>query len=223
MAENGHRLYRCIQVYAQSITSMRVIMKIEFYWDPGSTNTYFAWHLLKPIAARFEAEICPQPFNLGFVFRSQNYVLMDEPVAKMRNRRDDLMRWAKKYQLPFRIPKVFPIKTSRILRGALASRTWQKETLFMEEIFRRYWEHNDASVATDEGLVIIAQALGMPENEYYDLLTSDTIGAQLRASTQHGLDRGVFGAPTLVIENEIYWGKDRMEFVIDHLQRLQAG
>jgi len=223
MAENGHRLYRCIQVYAQSITSMRVIMKIEFYWDPGSTNTYFAWHLLKPIAARFEAEICPQPFNLGFVFRSQNYVLMDEPVAKMRNRRDDLMRWAKKYQLPFRIPEVFPIKTSRILRGALASRTWQKETLFMEEIFRRYWEHNDASVATDEGLVTIAQALGMPENEYYDLLTSDTIGAQLRASTQHGLDRGVFGAPTLVIENEIYWGKDRMEFVIDHLQRLQAG
>ncbi len=222
MAENGHRLNRCIQVYAQSITSMRVIMKIEFYWDPGSTNTYFAWHLLKPIAARFEAEICPQPFNLGFVFRSQNYVLMDEPVAKMRNRRDDLMRWAKKYQLPFRIPEVFPIKTSRILRGALASRTWQKETLFMEEIFRRYWEHNDASVATDEGLVIIAQALGMPENEYYDLLTSDTIGAQLRASTQHGLDRGVFGAPTLVIENEIYWGKDRMEFVIDHLQRLQA-
>ena len=223
MAENGHRLYRCIQVYAQSITSMRVIMKIEFYWDPGSTNTYFAWHLLKPIAARFEAEICPQPFNLGFVFRSQNYVLMDEPVAKMRNRRDDLMRWAKKYQLPFGIPEVFPIKTSRILRGALASRTWQKETLFMEEIFRRYWEYNDASVATDEGLVIIAQALGMPENEYYDLLTSDTIGAQLRASTQHGLDRGVFGAPTLVIENEIYWGKDRMEFVIDHLQRLQAG
>lgn len=222
MAENGHRLNRCIQVYAQSITSMRVIMKIEFYWDPGSTNTYFAWHLLKPIAARFEAEICPQPFNLGFVFRSQNYVLMDEPVAKMRNRRDDLMRWAKKYQLPFRIPEVFPIKTSRILRGALASRTWQKETLFMEEIFRRYWEYNDASVATDEGLVIIAQALGMPENEYYDLLTSDTIGAQLRASTQHGLDRGVFGAPTLVIENEIYWGKDRMEFVIDHLQRLQA-
>jgi 2-hydroxychromene-2-carboxylate isomerase len=199
------------------------MMKIEFYWDPGSTNTYFAWHLLKPIAARFKAEISPQPFNLGFVFRNQNYVLMDEPVAKMRNRRDDLLRWAKKYHLPFRIPEVFPIKTSRILRGAIASRTWQKETLFMEEIFRRYWERNDASVATDEGLMTIARELGMPEDKYYDLFTSDAIGTQLRACTQHGLDKGVFGAPTLVIENEIYWGKDRMEFVVEHLQRMPAG
>mgnify|MGYP001299488602 CR=1 FL=1 len=198
-------------------------MKVEFYWDPGSTNTYFAWHLLKPIATRFKAEICPQPFNLGFVFRSQNYVLMDEPVAKMRNRRDDLMRWAKKYQLPFRVPDTFPIKTSRILRGALASRTWQKEIPFMEEVFKRYWEQNDSSVATDAGLMKIAETLAIPENEFYDLFTSDSIGTQLRASTQQGLDNGVFGAPTLVIENEIYWGKDRMEFVIDHLQRLQAG
>ncbi|MDE0759385.1 MAG: DsbA family protein [Pseudomonadales bacterium] len=197
-------------------------MEIDFYWDPGSTNTYFAWHLLKPIASKFKAEICPQPFNLGFVFRSHNYVLMDEPAAKMRNRRDDLIRWAKKYQLPFRVPDIFPIKTSRILRGALASRTWQKEIPFMEEIFRRYWEHNDASVATDDGLMIIARALGMPENEYYDLFTSDAIGTQLRACTQHGLDKGVFGAPTLVIENEIYWGKDRMEFVVEHLQRMSA-
>lgn len=197
-------------------------MDIEFYWDPGSTNTYFAWHLLKPIAAEFSVEIRPRPFNLGFVFRHHNYVLMHEPAAKMRNRRDDLMRWANKYRLPFQIPETFPIKTSRILRGALASRTWHMEIPFMEEVLKRYWEQNDASVATDNGVLEIARQLGMPEDEYRDLFTGDVIGQQLRDATEIGLNRGVFGAPTIVIENEVYWGKDRMEFVIDHLRRLQA-
>jgi len=197
-------------------------MDIAFYWDPGSTITYFAWHLLKPIAAEFNVEIVPEAFNLGFVFRNHNYVLMQEPAAKMRNRRDDLMRWADKYRLPFQIPETFPIKTSRLLRGALASRAWHLEIPFIEAVLERYWEQGDADVATDDGIMRIARQLGLPEVEYRDLFTGDLVGQQLRDETQHGLDRGVFGAPTMVIENQIYWGKDRMEFVVDHLRRLQA-
>ena len=45
-------------------------MQIDFFWDPGSTNTYFAWHLLKPIAQRYNVEVVLQPFNLGYVFRN---------------------------------------------------------------------------------------------------------------------------------------------------------
>jgi len=50
---------------------------IEFYWDLGSTNSYFALHLIKPVAARHGATVVPHPFNLGYVFRHHNYVLMD--------------------------------------------------------------------------------------------------------------------------------------------------
>jgi len=61
-------------------------VNIDFYWDVGSTNSYFALKLIKPIAARHHATLTWHPFNLGFVFQSNNYVLMDEPKAKMRNR-----------------------------------------------------------------------------------------------------------------------------------------
>ena len=43
--------------------------QIELYWDIGSTNSYFAYHLLPPVAARHDGEIVPHPFNLGYVFR----------------------------------------------------------------------------------------------------------------------------------------------------------
>ena len=111
---------------------------IEFYWDLGSTNSYFALHLIKPVAARHGASIVPRPFNLGHVFRKHAYVLMDEPKAKIANRITDLHRWAKRHQLPFRMPTRFPIKTSPALRGALAMRRFGKEWEFMEAIFAAY-------------------------------------------------------------------------------------
>ncbi|WP_438503073.1 hypothetical protein, partial [Acinetobacter baumannii] len=74
------------------------------YWDLGSTNSYFALHLIKPVAARHGAAIVPRPFNLGHVFRKQAYVLMEEPKVKLRARKIDLTRWARRYDLPFRMP-----------------------------------------------------------------------------------------------------------------------
>lgn len=56
---------------------------IDFYWDIGSTNAYFAFHLIKPIVVETGAPIRYIPFNPGDVFRPHNYVLSDEPRAKL--------------------------------------------------------------------------------------------------------------------------------------------
>jgi len=203
--------------YSQQPPRGHSAMQIEFFWDPGSTNTYFAWHLLKPIAAKYQAEIVMQPFNLGYVFRHHNYVLMDEPATKMQNRKRDLQRWAARYELPFQVPDEFPIKTSRILRGSIAARNWQKESEFIEEIFHRYWETNDASVAEETGLAQVAKAIDIDSEEFLKLLASREVGQALIESTSTALERGVFGAPSFIIDDELYWGKDRMEFIEDHL------
>ncbi|MBN8945361.1 MAG: 2-hydroxychromene-2-carboxylate isomerase [Rhizobiales bacterium] len=190
---------------------------IEFYWDLGSTNSYFALHLIKPVAARHGAAIVPRPFNLGHVFRKQAYVLMEEPKVKLRARKIDLMRWARRYDLPFRMPTKFPMKTSPALRGALAMRRFGKEWAFMEQIFAAYWERNDASVGEVEGLKPIAAALGVDADTFARLVESDEIRDALAAETDQGLARGVFGAPTFFVGDEMFWGKDRMEFIDDEL------
>ena len=73
--------------------------KVEMFWDIGSTNAYFALHLIKPILKRTNSDLILHPYNLGFAFRSRNYVLMEEPAIKIENRKVDLARWAKKYNL----------------------------------------------------------------------------------------------------------------------------
>jgi 2-hydroxychromene-2-carboxylate isomerase len=196
---------------------------LDLYWDLGSTNSYFAIKLLAPIAAKHKAEIKWHPFNVGFVFQANNYVLLDEPRAKLKNRRDDLRRWAKKYDLPFIIPKAFPIKTSRALRGAIAMRAWGKEEKFIDAIFSAYWEQGDGTIGEYVTLRKVALALGVNPDEFEASAESKSVKQQLIDSTNNAVARGVFGVPTIGIGDELYWGKDRMEFVDEHLVRISSG
>ena len=193
---------------------------VKFYWDIGSTNSYFAFHLLRRLVARYNAEIEYVPFNLGYVFRHHNYALTDEPKAKMKNRKVDLMRWARRYELNFQVPEQFPIKTSRVLRGALVMREWHLEEAYMEEVFRRYWEENDASIAHYEGLASSIEKLGCDAVEFQARAESEEVQQRFIELTQQALVEEIFGAPTMVVDGEIYWGKDRFEFIEDHLKAV---
>ncbi len=193
--------------------------QVELYWDAGSTNTYFAFKLLKPILKRTGATLALHPFNLGYVFRANNYVLMDEPQAKLTNRKRDLKRWAEKYHLPFRFPDRFPIKTSRILRGAFAMRHWGLEVAYTEAVLDAYWERNDASIEEFRGLEPIVRSLGVQPAEFETLAESEDVRQQLVDSTNRGMDRGVFGVPAIFVGDELFWGKDRMDFVEDELRK----
>jgi 2-hydroxychromene-2-carboxylate isomerase len=194
-----------------------VAKDIDFYWDIGSTNTYFALHLIRPIAARHGATIRYQPFNLGYVFRKHGYKLMAEPRAKLSNRRRDLQRWAARHDLPFRMPDQFPIKTSRALRGSLVARRYGLEEAYLDAIFGAYWEQNDPSIAEYAGLTRIAAEIGLNADTFEAECESIEARAGLAEVTERAMAEGVFGAPTFLIDGEIYWGKDRFEFIEDHL------
>lgn len=199
---------------------------IELFYDVGSTNSYFALHLLKRLAVKYGVSVVYQPLNLGYLFRSNNYVLMDESKAKLRNRKRDLMRWAQRYELPFRMPHNFPIKTSPSLRGALAARRFHKEEDYLFAVFSHYWEGeqkaDEPAMQIDdvECLVQIARSLDIDGEEFSAVLNSPAIRQELIEATKSALDRGVFGAPSILIGDELYWGKDRMEFVEDELKRF---
>ena len=192
---------------------------VEMYWDIGSTNAYFALHLIKPILKRTNSELTLHPYNLGFAFRSRSYVLMEEPAIKIESRKVDLARWAKKYNLNFKFPSEFPIKTSRTLRGALAMREFELEIPFIEAIFKEYWEKNNSNIQNYEGMAPIVKGLGVNSKEFEKLCEGDKIRQSLIDSTNEGIKRGVFGVPSIFVGKEMFWGKDRMEFVEDEILR----
>jgi 2-hydroxychromene-2-carboxylate isomerase len=194
--------------------------QVELYWDIGSTNTYFAFKLLKPIIERHDAELVLHPYNLGYVFRNNEYELMKEPKAKLRYRKRDLMRWAEKYQLPFQIPRQFPIKSSRVLRGSLAMRQQGLELQFVDKVLDAYWVHADASIVEYAGLKPIVEQLGVDPEWFETTAASDEIGAALAKSTDDAVERGVFGVPMMFVGEEMFWGKDRLDFVEEELERI---
>jgi 2-hydroxychromene-2-carboxylate isomerase len=196
--------------------------QVDLYWDIGSTNTYFAFKLLKPIVERHKAELVLHPYNLGYVFRNNDYELMKEPKAKLRYRKRDLMRWAEKYQLPFQIPRQFPIKSSRVLRGSLTMRLKGQELPFVEAVLGAYWEQGDAGIVEYEGLRPIAEKLGVNPDWFEATSASEEVGAQLAKSTDDAVARGVFGVPMMFVGEEMFWGKDRLDFMEDELARVTA-
>lgn len=193
-------------------------LAVDFYWDVGSTNTYFALFLLPDVLARTGAVVRYRPFNLGYVFRKQGYALAQEPRAKLAHRGRDLQRWAELTGLPFRVPAAFPIKTSRALRGAIAMRRTGLEEAYIRAIFRAYWERG-VDVSGYRVLRPIAAELGMDPDEFERESESEAARAELARATDEGLARGVFGCPTFFVGDEMFWGKDRLDFVERELTR----
>ena len=87
----------------------------------------------------------------------------------------------------------------------------------MGQIFAAYWERNDASVGEAPGLKPIVATLGVDPDQFEKLVESAEIRDELASETDHAMERGVFGAPTFFVGDEMFWGKDRMEFIDDEL------
>jgi 2-hydroxychromene-2-carboxylate isomerase len=116
------------------------------------------------------------------------------------------------------MPDTFPIKTSRALRGSIAMRHWGLERAYVNAVMAAYWERNDASIADYAGLRRIAASLGVDPDAFEARSESDAVRQALINSTDAGLSRGVFGVPMVAVGDELFWGKDRMEFVEDELR-----
>ncbi|MDZ4055473.1 MAG: DsbA family protein, partial [Polynucleobacter sp.] len=107
------------------------------------------------------------------------------------------------------------------LRGSLVMRRFGLELPFVEKIMDRYWEQGDASISEYSGIRSTVIELGIDPDEFEILSSSDEIGDELAKSTDQGVERGVFGVPMIVIGDQLFWGKDRMEFIEDELKLCQ--
>jgi len=93
---------------------------------------------------------------------------------------------------------------------------------FVEKILDRYWEQGDASIAEYEGIRSTVIELGVDPNQLEVLCDSDEISEELAMSTNEGIARDVFGVPMIIVNDQLFWGKDRMDFVEDELRKIGA-
>ena len=135
--------------------------------------------------------------------------------AKQRYYAKDLERWAAYWGVPYRFPSRFPTQSLRAMRVYVALPEPLRDA-YRDAVFRAYWA-DDRDITDD---AVLASCIG-DESAARDALaraTSDDVKAELRRETEHAAARGVFGVPTFVVGDELFWGQDRLGLVEDALR-----
>ena len=201
---------------------------VDFYFDYSSTNSYFAAFLLPEICRKHNAVTNWLPIHSAALFRGTGFDVMAMTPRKARYLWRDHQRYAEFTGLPFRSPSRFPIKTSAMLRATLMipslvgtepnDYTESKMGEFAQAVMRAYWER-DADIGDVATLHALAAEVEISADRLIDAARSDDARARLAAVNEHAVACGVFGAPTMVVDGEMFWGKDRLDFVTRWLTR----
>lgn len=190
---------------------------VEFYFDFGSPYSYLAYKALPGIAAAQGAEILWRPMLLGGVFKATgNHSPVDIP-AKSQWLHQDLQRWAKRYGAVFRNNPHFPVNTLVLMRGATGLQMRGTDFgKYVEAMFRAMWaEPRNLGDAAE--IAAVLREAGFDADAFLALVNDAEVKETLKKNTEEAVARGVFGAPTFFVGDEMFWGQDRLDFVAEAL------
>jgi len=193
--------------------------QLEFWFDFGSPYSYLAYKALPGIAAAHDAQIVWRPMLLGGVFKATGNHSPAETPAKGKWMQQDLKRWAAHYGAAFEHNPYFPVNTLTLMRGAVGMQT--QGPLFhkyMDAMFHAMWAEARNLGAQDELVAVLRQA-GIDVELFQSLISDPAVKEQLKKNTEEAVARGVFGAPTFFVGDEMFWGQDRLSFVAEALAR----
>ena len=190
---------------------------VEFYYDFGSPTVYLAATQLPILTGRVGAKIDWRPMLLGGVFKSTGNQSPAVIAAKAAYMNDDLQRFSKRYGVPFNWNSHFPINTLALMRGAVAYQDDDvASSTYRDAIFTAIWVEARNLNEPDEVGQVLSDA-GLDPGELMDRIGQQTVKDQLIANTEQAVNRGVFGAPTFFVGQQMFFGQDRLDFVAEAL------
>ncbi len=189
---------------------------VEFLFDFGSPASYLAYQRTPELAGRTGARIDYVPMLLGGIFKATGNASPATVPAKGRWMNLDLARWAKRCGIEFRQNPYFPINTLHLMRGATGLIGDPRFMAFNDAIFDAMWrEPKNLGDPADLGPVL--ESVGIEREEFRALVERDDVKERLKATTEAAVGRGVFGAPTFFVGDQMFFGQDRMDFVEEAL------
>ena len=191
---------------------------VDFFFDVGSPASYLAWTQLPGLCASPGADLVYRPMLLGGVYQATGNASPAIIPAKGRYTQMDYERHARRYGVPLRSNPHFPIITLFLMRavtGIQLRRPGQLQQL-LGCVFKALWI--DALDLNDPKLTAGILATGGFDPAEIERLAQDPeTKAALKATTQEAVARGAFGAPTLFVGDQMFFGQDRMDFVREAL------
>ena len=197
------------------VESARTRPTLTFYYDLSSPYSYLAAVQLPELAERTGATLVFQPILLGHLERAQQEgAPSPRSEARQRYVLADLQRWARRLKVPFHFASRHPLNTVQALRLCVQAqaRSEAVHQALALRLFRAYWV-DDLDLLDERTLARLVTEAGLPAGELLPGCARPEVRTALRDGTEAAITRGVFGAPSFLVGDELFWGSDRLDFV----------
>jgi len=185
---------------------------IDFYFDFSSPYGYFAAAKIDTLAARYARRVNWRPLLLGAVFKVNGQQPLPTIPLKGSYAKHDMLRSARWFGLPFKIPTKFPIGTIAPCRAFYWVQD-QDDTLakkFALALYHAYFAE-DRDISNPEVTGNVAAKLGIDKAALTAALNDTAVKERTKNEVDAAIERGVFGSPYMVIDGEPFWGADRLD------------
>ena len=186
---------------------------IEFYFDFISPYSFLAYKRLKSLNKNKIINIIYKPVLLGGLHKLGEITPPAFNERKLKNMINDCNLIAIKNNIKFKWNTKFPINSLYLMRGyLLMDDQFQKK--FLDVCFDSYWKEN-IDISNEKSLNKILEIVGFNQKEFYKKIQNTKIKEKLKRFTNNAFKKDIFGAPTFVVNNKIFWGQDRLDYALD--------
>ena len=186
---------------------------LEFLFDFGGPNSYLAYKMLPDLCARTGAKIVYVPILLGGLFKLTNnqapMMRYAETPAKQKYEMLEFQRFVKAHAIPFKMNPRFPLNTLYVMRGAIAAQRLGCFAPYMDAVMAAMW-HDAADMGDLDVVRDVLDKAGLDSAALLALADDAEVKAELIANTEAAAKRGAFGVPTFFVDEDMFWGKERL-------------
>ncbi len=183
---------------------------IEFYFDFISPYSYLANQKIK---SHKNLNIIYKPILLGGLHKLGEITAPAFNERKLRNMKNDCELVAKKNKIQFKWNSKFPINSLYLMRGYLVVNSNEKEKYY-DTCFNTYWK-DDVDISQEKNISEILKKCKIEKSGFLKNIQKQSIKDELKNLTKLAFDKNIFGAPTFIVNNKIFWGQDRLDYALE--------
>ena len=186
---------------------------VDFYFDFVSPYSFIAHKLIKRVAQKSSIKIEYRPVLVGGLHNLNGIKAPAFIPSKARFMIRDCKMVAENNKIKFRFNSYFPIKSLNLMRGVFVSAEDNFKSYYIDKVFDAVWQ--DGLNMNDQNIIDkILKNLGINPTTFSLRTSSQSIKEQLKRKTNEAYELGIFGAPTFLVNNKIFWGQDRLEYAL---------
>jgi len=195
-----------------------MIKSFEFYFDFASPYSFLAHKKIRKIEKENSIRIKYMPILLGGLFNLSGIKANADIPIKAKYMIKDCKLWAEKNNISFKFNNYFPIKTLNLMRCVLVAERKDFTQMFINKIFDAIWRDG---INLNDSLIIekLLKNLDLNPKTFLVEACDAKIKEELKSRTNDAYKKGIFGAPSFLVNNKIFWGQDRIEFVLNEAQK----